>query len=207
MPVGCVFPWLWRLHDIVAHTLTEVNVQAAAAAERLDPGEARTALERIEQTSHTAIGELRASLGVLRAPTRRRRPGRPPQDSTTSASSSPAPATAVSTSASTPTAQYPPGSRRQPHWPPTGSSRNRSPTPAVTRPVLPSPSTCASTPPAWPSPSTTAPAYPPTAPPAQPGVGITGMRERAEAIGGRLDAGPTTAGFHVQAELPYQPAR
>lgn len=57
-----------ELHDVVAHTLTEINVQAAAAAERSDPGESRTALESIENASHEAIGELRAILGVLRDP-------------------------------------------------------------------------------------------------------------------------------------------
>lgn len=41
-----------ELHDVVAHTLTEINVQAGAAAERADDGEAREALERIEQASH-----------------------------------------------------------------------------------------------------------------------------------------------------------
>jgi signal transduction histidine kinase len=55
-----------ELHDIVAHTLTTINVQAAAAAERLDAGDARTTLETIEGASHEAIGELRAILGVLR---------------------------------------------------------------------------------------------------------------------------------------------
>jgi signal transduction histidine kinase len=55
-----------ELHDIVAHTLTTINVQAAAASERLGAGDARTALETIEDASHDAIGELRAILGVLR---------------------------------------------------------------------------------------------------------------------------------------------
>ena len=57
-----------ELHDLVAHTLTEINVQAGAAAEQLEPGLARVALERIEDASHRAIGELRAVLGVLRDP-------------------------------------------------------------------------------------------------------------------------------------------
>jgi signal transduction histidine kinase len=57
-----------ELHDVVAHTLTEINVQAAAAAERSEEGEAREALERIEDTSRGAITELRAILGVLRGP-------------------------------------------------------------------------------------------------------------------------------------------
>jgi hypothetical protein len=36
------------------------------------------------------------------------------------------------------------------------------------------------------------------------GVGIVGMKERAAAVGGNLDAGPTVAGFRVAAELPYR---
>jgi signal transduction histidine kinase len=56
------------LHDVVAHTLTTINVQAATAAELLDrkPEHARGALETIEEASRDAIGELRAILGVLR---------------------------------------------------------------------------------------------------------------------------------------------
>jgi signal transduction histidine kinase len=56
------------LHDVVAHTLTTINVQAATAAELLDrnPAHAKAALETIDDASRTAIGELRAILGVLR---------------------------------------------------------------------------------------------------------------------------------------------
>jgi signal transduction histidine kinase len=56
------------LHDVVAHTLTTINVQAATAAELLDrrPGHARAALETIEDASRDAIHELRAILGILR---------------------------------------------------------------------------------------------------------------------------------------------
>jgi signal transduction histidine kinase len=35
------------------------------------------------------------------------------------------------------------------------------------------------------------------------GVGIIGMRERVGALGGSLAAGPSAAGFRVEAELPY----
>ena len=34
------------------------------------------------------------------------------------------------------------------------------------------------------------------------GYGLTGMRERAELLGGRLDAGPTPDGFRVELWLP-----
>lgn len=56
------------LHDVVAHTLTTINVQAATAAQLLDrkPAHARAALETIEDASRDAIAELRAVLGVLR---------------------------------------------------------------------------------------------------------------------------------------------
>jgi signal transduction histidine kinase len=56
------------LHDVVAHTLTTINVQAATAAELLDrqPRHARAALETIADASRDAIAELRAILGVLR---------------------------------------------------------------------------------------------------------------------------------------------
>jgi signal transduction histidine kinase len=58
------------LHDVVAHTLTTINVQAATAAELLDrdPRHARAALETIEDASRDAIDELRAILGILRDP-------------------------------------------------------------------------------------------------------------------------------------------
>jgi signal transduction histidine kinase len=56
------------LHDVIAHTLTTINVQASTAAELIDrnPGHARDALETIEDASRDAIDELRAILGVLR---------------------------------------------------------------------------------------------------------------------------------------------
>lgn len=55
-----------ELHDVVAHTLTEINVRAAAAAESTPPSSSHDALEAIETASRDAIGELRAIVGVLR---------------------------------------------------------------------------------------------------------------------------------------------
>src|SRR6266542_2686575 len=56
------------LHDVVAHTLTTINVQAGVAAHLLDrePSRAGAALTTIEAASHEALDELRAILGVLR---------------------------------------------------------------------------------------------------------------------------------------------
>jgi signal transduction histidine kinase len=45
------------------------------------------------------------------------------------------------------------------------------------------------------------PPEPSTTPPGD-GYGLTGMRERAELLGGTLDAGPTDAGFLVQLRVP-----
>jgi signal transduction histidine kinase len=56
------------LHDVIAHTLTSINVQASTAAHLLEsnPDHARGALETIADASRDAIDELRAILGVLR---------------------------------------------------------------------------------------------------------------------------------------------
>jgi signal transduction histidine kinase len=57
-----------ELHDVVAHTLTTINVQAGVAAHLLDgePERAQAALATIEGASHEALDELRVILGVLR---------------------------------------------------------------------------------------------------------------------------------------------
>jgi signal transduction histidine kinase len=58
------------LHDVVAHTLTTINVQAGVAAHlaEREPSRAGSALAAIEGASHDALDELRAILGVLREP-------------------------------------------------------------------------------------------------------------------------------------------
>jgi signal transduction histidine kinase len=57
-----------ELHDVVAHALSAMTVQASAArrlSER-DPGLARDAFSTVEQTGREALAELRRLLGVLR---------------------------------------------------------------------------------------------------------------------------------------------
>jgi signal transduction histidine kinase len=57
------------LHDVVAHHVSVMGVQAGAARRALDkdPALTRTALQTVEETARVAIGELRGLLGVLRA--------------------------------------------------------------------------------------------------------------------------------------------
>ncbi len=57
-----------ELHDVVAHTLSVIAVQAGVAGYVIGerPEEAARALASIEQTSRSALHEMRALLGVLR---------------------------------------------------------------------------------------------------------------------------------------------
>ncbi|WP_017627559.1 sensor histidine kinase [Nocardiopsis chromatogenes] len=55
-----------ELHDVVAHNISLINVQAGAAAHRRDPEDAFRALEAIRGASKETLRELRATLGALR---------------------------------------------------------------------------------------------------------------------------------------------
>ncbi|CCH17488.1 sensor histidine kinase [Micromonospora lupini] len=58
-----------ELHDVVAHHVSVMGVQASACRRVFDRDQdlARTALAAIEQSARTAVDELRRMLGVLRA--------------------------------------------------------------------------------------------------------------------------------------------
>jgi signal transduction histidine kinase len=59
-----------EIHDVVAHAMTAINVQAGVAAHLLerDPGQAHDALRNIKHTSGSALADLRSTLEVLRDP-------------------------------------------------------------------------------------------------------------------------------------------
>ena len=59
-----------ELHDVLAHTIAVIGVQAGVASEALadSPPEARTALGTIRAKTREALTELKATVGVLRAP-------------------------------------------------------------------------------------------------------------------------------------------
>jgi len=58
-----------ELHDVLAHSLSQINVQAGVGLHLMDkqPEKAAEALKSIKETSKTALDEVRSVLGVLRA--------------------------------------------------------------------------------------------------------------------------------------------
>ncbi len=58
-----------ELHDVLAHSLSQINVQAGVGLHLMDsqPDKARDALASIKDTSKSALDEVRSVLGVLRA--------------------------------------------------------------------------------------------------------------------------------------------
>jgi signal transduction histidine kinase len=56
------------VHDVVAHAMVAINVQAGVGAHLLerDPEQARATLREIKKVSGEALGDLRAMLGLLR---------------------------------------------------------------------------------------------------------------------------------------------
>ncbi|MFF0969005.1 sensor histidine kinase [Streptomyces sp. NPDC003703] len=59
-----------ELHDVLAHSISVINVQAGVGLALLDtdPEQARTALTTIKAASKEALGEVRQVLGTLRTP-------------------------------------------------------------------------------------------------------------------------------------------
>ncbi|GAA4679884.1 sensor histidine kinase [Streptomyces youssoufiensis] len=57
-----------ELHDVVAHHIALVNVQAGVASHVMDsrPDQAKQALAHVREASRSALGELRATVGLLR---------------------------------------------------------------------------------------------------------------------------------------------
>ncbi len=58
-----------ELHDVLAHSLSQINVQAGVGLHLLEkqPEKAADALASIKETSKTALDEVRSVLGILRA--------------------------------------------------------------------------------------------------------------------------------------------
>jgi len=58
-----------ELHDVLAHSLSQINVQASVGLHLMDaqPDKAKDALASIKDSSKSALDEVRSMLGVLRA--------------------------------------------------------------------------------------------------------------------------------------------
>lgn len=192
-----------ELHDVVAHTMATINVQAGVAAHVIDqqPEQAAQALEAIKQASKEGLRELRGILNVLR---------QADEDD----SRSPAPRLAQldelvenTTRAGLPTSVAVHGQAR-PLPPTVDLTAYRIVQESLTNALRHA------------GPTTARVAFSYTddelrvdvvdggrgrveGTPQGAGHGIAGMRERAEAVGGTLAAGPAPeGGFRVQARLP-----
>jgi signal transduction histidine kinase len=196
-----------ELHDVVAHTMATINVQAGVAAHVIDqqPDQAAQALEAIKQASKQGLRELRGILNVLRQADE--------QDER-----SPAPRLAQldalvenATRAGLPTSVTV-------H----GQERALAPTVDLTAYRIVQESLTNALRHAGPTSASVTLSYTDDelrvevldgglgrvdGPPHGGGHGIAGMRERAEAVGGTLIAGPgPERGFCVQARLPLSAA-
>jgi signal transduction histidine kinase len=192
------------LHDVVAHTLTTINVQAGVAAHLLDRerGHVRTALATIEGASHDALDELRAIVGVLRAGEGDGAPLAPtPTIDAIGELVERARAGGLEVSVEVRGARpdrLPDAVQLAAYRIVQESLTN------VHRHAVGAPTRVGLTFEEQRLLVTVENGAGPTNGGGGLGVGIIGMRERAAAIGGTLSAGPSPEGFRVAAELPYR---
>jgi signal transduction histidine kinase len=191
-----------ELHDVLAHNISLINVQAGVALHLMDeqPGQSRSALVAIKQASNDALGELRSVLDVLRqgdeAPPRSPASGLAHLDSLVSGAGATGlevrtrvEGTPRPLSAGTDLAAY-----RIIQEALTNVTRHAGPATAsvlvrYTKDGL--------------SVQVDDDGRGPSSPNGTGGNGILGMRERVAALGGDLDAGPRPGGgFRVLAHLP-----
>ncbi|MDP9797369.1 signal transduction histidine kinase [Catenuloplanes nepalensis] len=196
-----------ELHDVVAHHVSVIVVQADGARYALDtaPEQAREALGTISSTGREALTELRGLLGVLRSDS---------GDSGDSggAGDGPAPQPGVAAiealvdGAAIPATLSVTG-RERPVTAGLGLTAYRVVQEALTNALKHGgPGTTAAVTLTWRRTALTVEVTDTGAGPAGTpgGHGITGMRERVASAGGRLETGPgPERGFRVRAELPF----
>ncbi|MGO4455750.1 sensor histidine kinase [Streptomyces sp. M-16] len=190
-----------ELHDVLAHSISVINVQAGVGLALLDtdPEQARTALTTIRAASKEALGEVRLVLDTLRAPGAAPRAPAPGLDRLPELLDQAAAAGLTVTAAAEGRPQtLPPGA---------DLAAFRILQEALTNVVRHSGSRTARIRLAWRTdglelrvdddgPATGNPA-------GGSGNGLAGMRERAAALGGTIEAGPRPdGGFRVIARLP-----
>ncbi|MER6304855.1 sensor histidine kinase [Streptomyces sp. NPDC001657] len=196
-----------ELHDVLAHSISVINVQAGVGLALLDqdPEQARTALTTIKAASKEALGEVRQVLDTLRtrgAAPRSPAPGLDRLPELTEQARRAGLAVDVTTE----------GSPR-PLSPGTGLAVFRIVQEALTNIVRHSGSRTARLRLRY-APGELdirvdddGPATSTTGEPAGGGNGLVGMRERAAALGGTVEAGPRRdGGFRVRARIPLADA-
>src|SRR5205085_772573 len=191
------------LHDVLAHNISLINVQAGVALHLMDeqPEQARSALTAIRQASKEALGELRSVLGVLRQvdeePPRAPTPGLADLDDLVRGTE--AAGLAVRTHIDDTPRPLPAGvdlaAYRIVQEALTNVARHAGPAVATVRVAYGDGELTVEV-------EDDGRGRAPTST-SGGGNGIPGMRERAAALGGRLETGPRPGGgFRVQARLP-----
>ncbi|MDL4818713.1 sensor histidine kinase [Actinomadura opuntiae] len=185
-----------ELHDALGHNISLIHVQATAALHVLprEPGRAEDALTAIKDASKDTLRELRATLGVLRQVDAPARPGLARLDDLTGGIA--ASGLTVRTETEGAPRPLPPdadhAAYRIVQEALTNVTRHSGASSAVVRVRYTGDAVTI----------TVDDDGRGTAPAAGDGSGIRGMRDRAEALGGTLEAGPRPTGFRVRATLP-----
>jgi signal transduction histidine kinase len=193
-----------ELHDVVAHSMSLIAVQAGVGAHvlRTNPAAAERALEVIAQTSRDALDQTRSVVGLLRT-------GEDAQPSMPGLASLQALLDGVRGSGGSVDLQVVGEARELP--PVVDLAAYRVVQESLTNAVKHAKGCAVTVRLGYAAEELTVdvsnacgPSAPrPTAQPGPAGFGLVGLRERARALGGRLDAGPTAhGGFRVAARLP-----
>jgi signal transduction histidine kinase len=195
-----------EIHDVVAHAMTAINVQAGVAAHLLerDPGQAYDALRNIKHTSGAALTDLRSTLEVLRDPSSAAPLGPPAGLGDIAELTGGLRSAGVTVTLDVDTAVDVPA--------PVQSVAYRIVQEALTNVARHAHATSTKVSVRRVAGAITVDVTDDGAAPAGPvtgetmGNGVRGMRERAAALGGHLDAGPIDAGgWRVHATLPVSP--
>ncbi len=188
------------IHDVVAHSMTVSMLHMTAARmalERGDDAAAVEALEEAERAGRSSLRDVRSTVGLLRDDDHRHSTlPEPTADDIDELVASWQHAGMQVGCAANPIRR---ASATPPASPCSASCRSRWPTPPATSPRRRT---------AWRSPGTTCTvevvvsSTGATPPPTGDGHGLVGIRERVEALGGRVLAGPRPDGWRVEATLP-----